>query len=189
MELRNGSDILATIGKDLGNMKKEADIIRSLSPWMRTVLVHLATSKQPCTSTSVGSMLTKRQSAYGWQTSAREGGRTLNALERRKLAVSQKYDPFRKIWPWTITALGREIAQSLAASIAAPSAPSLPVTEQDCPHCGAKLDGEDRELIALHGMLTCPRCGREGCSECMPFGRGVICPECEELREAIPELQ
>ena len=169
-------------------MKKETVTIKSLSPWMRTALMQLAASKQPCTSTLIGSMLTRRQSAYGWQTSAREGGRTLKALERRKLVVSQGYDPVRKIWPWTITALGKEIAQSLAAVRVTPPSPP-PVTEQNCPHCGAKLDGEDRELIALHGMLTCPRCGREGCSECMPFGWGVICPGCEELREAIPELQ
>jgi hypothetical protein len=52
-------------------MKKEASIVKSLSPWMRMALMQLAASKQPCTSTSIGSMLTKRQSAYGWQTSAR----------------------------------------------------------------------------------------------------------------------
>ena len=150
--------------------------------------MHLAASKQPCTSTLIGSMLTRRQSAYGWQTSAREGGRTLKALERRKLAVSQRYDPALKIWPWTITELGKKVAQSLAAVRVTPPSPP-PVTEQNCPHCGAKLDDEDRELIALHGMLTCPRCGREGCSERMPFGWGVICPGCEELREAIPELR
>ena len=150
--------------------------------------MQLATSKQPCTSTSIGSLLTRRQSAYGWQTSAREGGWTLKALERRKLAQSHRYDPTWKIWPWTITALGEKVAQSLATVVIAPVAPPPPDTGQSCPHCGAKLDDEDRELLARHGPVSCPRCGREGCNECMPFGRGVICPECEELREAIPEF-
>ena len=169
-------------------MEKASDIIKSLSPWMRTALMQLATSKQPCTSTSIGSLLTRRQSAYGWQTSAREGGWTLKALERRKLAQSHRYDPTWKIWPWTITALGEKVAQSLATVVIAPVAPPPPDTGQSCPHCGAKLDDEDRELLARHGPVSCPRCGREGCNECMPFGRGVICPECEELREAIPEF-
>ena len=170
-------------------MEKKTDIIKSLSPWMRTALVQLATSRQPCTSTSIGSFLTRRQSAYGWQTSAREGGKTLKALERRKLACSQRYDPARKIWPWTITGLGKEVAQSLAAAVPPLAIPPPPVAEQACPHCGTRLDDEDRELIRLHGPMTCPQCDREGCSECLPFGRGVICPECEELREAIPELR
>ena len=170
-------------------MEKKADIIKSLSPWMRRALMQLAASRQPCTSTSIGSMLTGRQSAYGWQTSAREGGKTLKALERRKLACSQRYDPARKIWPWTITILGKEVAQSLAAAVPPPAIPSPPAADQACPHCGTRLDDEDQELIRLHGPMTCPRCGREGCSECLPFGRGVICPECEELREAIPELR
>lgn len=25
--------------------------------------------------------------------------------------------------------------------------------------------------------------GREGCDECIPGGRGVLCPDCEEARE------
>ena len=168
---------------------EKADIVKSLSPWMRTALARLADSKQPCTSTSIGSMLTGRQSAYGWQTSAREGGRTLKALERRKLACPQRYDPSRKIWPWTITCLGKEVARSLAAVAPMAAAPPPSVADRACSHCGTKLDDEDRELIARHGPMTCPRCGREGCHECLPFGRGVICPECEELREAIPELR
>jgi hypothetical protein len=170
-------------------MEEEASIVKSLSPWMRMALMQLATSKQPCTSTSIGSMLTKRQSAYGWQTSAREGGRTLKALERRQLAVSQRYDPTWKIFPWTITELGKKVAQSLSTVAVSPASPSPPVADRSCSHCGAKLDAEDLELIARHGPVTCPRCDRDGCNECMPFGRGVICPECEELREAIPELQ
>jgi hypothetical protein len=168
---------------------EKVDIIKSLSPWMRKALIHLAASKQSCTSTSVGSMLTGRQSAYGWQTSAREGGRTLKALERRKLAQSHRYDPTRKIWPWTITGLGKEVARSLTAAVPVISVLTTAVPDQDCPHCGTKLDDEDQELNLLHGPMTCPRCDREGCHECMPFGRGVICPECEELREAIPELR
>ena len=177
-------------------MEKEASLVKSLSPWMRAALIELATSRQPCTSTSIGSMLTKRQSAYGWQTSAREGGRTLKALERRKLARSHRYDPAREnglgnsgFWPWTITALGKKIAESLATVAVSPASPSPPVADRSCSHCGAKLDAEDLELLARHGPVTCPRCSREGCNECMPFGRGVICPGCEELREEISELR
>jgi hypothetical protein len=169
-------------------MEKEADIIKSLSPRMRVALAQLAASKQPCTCTSIGSLLTRRQSAYGWQTSAREGGRTLMALGRRKLAQAQAYDPAQKIWPWMITNLGSKIARTLANASPASASLPPPVIDQACPHCGEALDEEDREVNARHGPMTCPRCGRAGCDGCMPFGLGVKCPECEELREAIPDL-
>ena len=46
-----------------------------------------------------------------------------------------------------------------------------PMTKfKPCPFCGEKT----------RRILTCPRCGREGCPECMPAGAGCICPECEE---------
>lgn len=49
-----------------------------------------------------------------------------------------------------------------------------------CPHCGTELDEEEKELNAKHGWLTCPGCHRMGCeANCMPFGRGCLCPECE----------
>jgi hypothetical protein len=166
----------------------KVDIAKTLSNRMRIALIKLSTSEQPVTCTSVGSLLTGRKSAYGWQTSAREGGRTLRALERRKLACSQEYDSFQKIWPWTITPLGKRVAMSLTVTPRVPETVSRSTVPQSCSHCGAKLDGEDRELIARHGPLACPRCNREGCDGCMPFGRGVICPECEELREGVPEL-
>lgn len=44
---------------------------------------------------------------------------------------------------------------------------------ESCPHCGADLEEDDGKI------LQCPQCDREGCSECMPAGRGCICPECE----------
>jgi hypothetical protein len=40
-----------------------------------------------------------------------------------------------------------------------------------CPNCGCDCTGDE---------LVCPECGRDGCSECMPAGRGCVCPECEE---------
>lgn len=43
-----------------------------------------------------------------------------------------------------------------------------------CEHDASK----DKEEPYLY-YLTCPTCGREGCGECMPAGRGCECPECE----------
>lgn len=56
---------------------------------------------------------------------------------------------------------------------------SDPLGKQGCPYCGEALDVEDIEV----GLLTCPECAREGCSQCMPAGRGCICPECEKDEE------
>ncbi len=53
---------------------------------------------------------------------------------------------------------------------------SAPVS---CPYCGAEPSAEEEALIGKHGWLTCPTCAREGCSECMPAGRGCTCPQCE----------
>lgn len=43
-----------------------------------------------------------------------------------------------------------------------------------CPHCGAE---------PVEVLIQCPGCGRDGCDECIPGGRGVLCPDCEEARE------
>lgn len=50
--------------------------------------------------------------------------------------------------------------------------------DHKCGHCGF-LDKSDE--IAYR--LQCPECYRDGCEDCMPMGRGCICPECEESRE------
>jgi hypothetical protein len=57
------------------------------------------------TATNVGVELTGRRSAYGPQTSAREGGRTLHALKRRKLA-DVRFDGVAH-WQWSLTPMGR----------------------------------------------------------------------------------
>lgn len=64
---------------------------RGSSPLSPTQLKALAILERPGqhTCTSVGSELTGRKSSYGWQTSAREGGRTLQSLLRRKLVISE----------------------------------------------------------------------------------------------------
>jgi hypothetical protein len=51
--------------------------------------------------------------------------------------------------------------------------------DEKCGHCEAKLDEEDLELRKSFGPLTCPECDRDGCGQCMPSGRGLLCPECE----------
>ena len=96
----------------------------SLSPWMKKALLMLAREHMVCTCTSIGASLTGRQSAYGWQTSAREGGRTLRALERRSLAFQQHIQPGEKIFPWSLTDLGRR----LAAHLSTPAVVNLPET-------------------------------------------------------------
>ena len=98
----------------------DLDVIgASLSPWMRKALLMLARKDMVRTCTSVGSSLTGRQSAYGWQTSAREGGRTLHALERRGLAFQLIQPPAARIFPWSLTTRGRLLACHLAAPAAA----------------------------------------------------------------------
>lgn len=50
----------------------------------------------------VGAMLTERRSAYGHQTSAREGGRTLQALKRRGLVIHFDVNGGRqRVWELT----------------------------------------------------------------------------------------
>lgn len=44
-----------------------------------------------------------------------------------------------------------------------------------CPQCGEKRP--------LSEAMKCPRCLRDGCPECMPAGRGCLCPECEAGEE------
>lgn len=51
-----------------------------------------------------------------------------------------------------------------------------------CDACGHDAsDDPNGECYAY--KLTCPVCGREGCDECMPLGRGVACPDCENEEE------
>jgi len=55
-----------------------------------------------------------------------------------------------------------------------------------CPHCDKKQNGDpdaspDDYPEDFGGYaLICPLCAREGCEECMPCGRGCMCPECED---------
>lgn len=46
-----------------------------------------------------------------------------------------------------------------------------------CDHDASK-DPQDPYLY----RLTCPECGRSGCDDCMPCGRGCVCPDCEDER-------
>ncbi len=62
-------------------------------------------ARGPSTATWVGSELTGRRSAYGPQTSAREGGRTLRALQRRKLA-EVNWHSFHQKFLWSLTPAG-----------------------------------------------------------------------------------
>jgi hypothetical protein len=52
--------------------------------------------------------------------------------------------------------------------------------DDECAYCGADDDDDDEEPLYIY---ECPRCYREGCPECMPGGRGCVCPECEEKME------
>jgi len=52
-----------------------------------------------------------------------------------------------------------------------------------CAGCGAVQlqTQEDKDAGAPAGYyLECPRCYRPGCEECMPAGRGCLCPVCED---------
>lgn len=78
--------------------------MQKLSPLMLRALGILYV--RPETATTVGAELTGRRSAYGPQTSAREGGRTLAALRRRRL-VRREYDVHSRKWLWSLTPEGR----------------------------------------------------------------------------------
>lgn len=77
--------------------------MKPLTPFMQKAFDYVA--KSPATATAVGSLLTGRKSAYGWQTSAREGGRTLHALKRRGL-VRSEWSEFHMITLWSLTPAG-----------------------------------------------------------------------------------
>ena len=58
---------------------------------------------------------------------------------------------------------------------------------EKCHHCGAvqhQSEADKKNGDPPGFLLTCPGCYREGCEECMPAGRGCVCPECEEGRNA-----
>jgi hypothetical protein len=67
------------------------------------------------TCTIVGTMLTGRQSAYGHQTSAREGGRTLTALRRRGLVLDYVGDDGLRVW--NLTEKGRQVAATIRGGV------------------------------------------------------------------------
>ena len=52
--------------------------------------------------------------------------------------------------------------------------------DETCRGCGAKAKKRDREYSTPEpfSRFECPECGYEGCSECMPNGRGSKCEEC-----------
>jgi DNA-directed RNA polymerase subunit RPC12/RpoP len=57
--------------------------------------------------------------------------------------------------------------------------PRFPVwPDGKCDHCGHQVPPDSEEPYSY--KLQCPNCGRDGCEECMPFGRGVACPDCED---------
>jgi hypothetical protein len=170
-------------------MKSDPDDHRTLSTRMRAALRLLAEPGAFHTCTSIGAALTGRRSSHGWQTSAREGGRTLHALKRRGLARPLGFDSLHQLWPWAITPHGGWMARCLGLGDPPARETEGRRTEApaDCPHCGEPSDEGDFGSIALHGRPTCPSCGREGCGHCMPAGRGVCCPGCEQGRTSDPD--
>ena len=61
---------------------------------------------------------------------------------------------------------------------------------EKCVGCGAVQHAEKPasgmpssvEQVAGY-YLECSSCGKPGCEECMPLGRGCACPDCEADRE------
>jgi hypothetical protein len=53
-----------------------------------------------------------------------------------------------------------------------PPALPRPTFWKPCPFCGKSSEEQF--------IFECPECARNGCPECMPAGRGCVCPECEE---------
>lgn len=49
--------------------------------------------------------------------------------------------------------------------------------DDTCGHCGF-VDHEEPPY-----KLSCPECYRDGCDDCMPCGRGCVCPDCEDARD------
>ena len=48
-----------------------------------------------------------------------------------------------------------------------------------CGSCGHDASEDPNGECFLY-TLTCPSCGKIGCDECFPSGRGIKCPECED---------
>lgn len=56
----------------------------------------------------------------------------------------------------------------------------LKVDDVTCPNCEFKFVGDEATFFVLKGFYLCPGCERFGCDNCLPGGRGCLCPECEE---------
>jgi hypothetical protein len=85
-----------------------------LSEWQRKALEWLSRPANGRTCTIVGAMLTQRQSSFGHQTSAREGGRTLRSLQRRGFVTYRDVDGglHRN---WSLTPAGLALITALEA--------------------------------------------------------------------------
>ena len=121
-------------------MKSDPDDHRTLSPRMRTALRLLAEPGGLNTCTSIGAALTGRWSSHGWQISARDGGRTLHALQRRGLARALGFDTFHRLWPWEITPHGRWMARCLGDP---PPEETVGTGTEDppiCPECEGRIE-------------------------------------------------
>jgi hypothetical protein len=78
-----------------------------LSEWQYKALEWLSRPGSGHTCTIVGAMLTQRKSSFGHQTSAREGGRTLRALQRRGLVTYRDING-GLTRTWDLTSVGIE---------------------------------------------------------------------------------
>ncbi len=57
--------------------------------------------------------------------------------------------------------------------------------DETCPYCGERVRLEEDEKADYPKdfgdyWYEFPTCYRDGCTACMPCGRGCECPECEE---------
>ncbi len=86
-----------------------------LTDWMVRALKYVECHPN-ITCSIVGAMLTGRRSAFGHQTSAREGGRTLMALRKRGLVRDSATDD-GLLRLWNLTEKGRQVSATVRAEV------------------------------------------------------------------------
>jgi len=130
--------------------------------------------------------VTKRKKMSTKKKAKRSGGLTAQAKRVRKLVLKVCADfikkeltresDCRKYMPAVPVGAAAAVANHLNGG---PN-PKFSVWENaKCGTCGHDGSNDPNGENYLY-KLTCPDCGREGCDECMPAGRGCPCPECED---------
>jgi len=144
-------------------------------------------------------------------------------ITKKKPVVKGKKKPVKKIIKKKVTPRSKKASMAVAATVASMSTAARDITDivkavtvpvsvavsglvskvnpadfpfswaHSCGNCGAKVPKDDPNGKNFLYRLVCPECHKAGCDECMPEGRGCLCPECKEkphnkYNEDLPDL-